>query len=176
MEDKRQNIGSPLQGDVDYNRQNISSPLQGRMDYKGQNISSPLQGGMDYKRQNITSPLQGGMDCKMQNKMFYYFLHCLQAVNTYNSSWGFSLIVLLIFQHLKKRGSVVECLTGDRGAAGFEPRRRGCVVSMSKNINPSLALVQPRKTHHFIIERLLIGCKESNQTKRLKMVDLFIAH
>ena len=59
------------------------------MEDKRQNIGSPLQGGMDYKRQNITSPLQGGMDCEMQNKMFYYFLHCLQAVNTYNSSWGF---------------------------------------------------------------------------------------
>ena len=65
---------------------------------------------------------------------------------------------------------MVECLTGDRKAAGFEPRWRGCVVSMSKNINPSFVLVHRRKTHHFIIERLLMGCKESNQTKRLKMV------
>ena len=31
--------------------------------------------------------------------------------------------------------------------------------------NPSLVLVQPRKTHPFITERLLIGRKESNQTK-----------
>ena len=29
---------------------------------------------------------------------------------------------------------------------GFEPHQRHCVVSLSKNINPSLALVQPRKT------------------------------
>ena len=29
---------------------------------------------------------------------------------------------------------------------GFEPHRRHCVVSLSKNINPSLVLVQPRKT------------------------------
>ena len=30
------------------------------------------------------------MDCKMQNRMFYYFLHCHQAVNTYQSSSGFT--------------------------------------------------------------------------------------
>ena len=47
---------------------------------------------------------------------------------------------------------------------GFEPLRRHCVVSLSKNINPSLELVQPRKTHPFITERLLMGRKESNQT------------
>ena len=50
----------------------------------------------------------------------------------------------------------------------FEPHRRHCVVSLSKNINPSLVLVQPRKTRPFITERLLMGRKESNkQTKDL---------
>ena len=29
---------------------------------------------------------------------------------------------------------------------GFEPHRSHCVVSLSKNINPSLVLVKPRKT------------------------------
>ena len=48
---------------------------------------------------------------------------------------------------------------------GFEPHRRHCVVSLSKNINPSLVLVQSRKTRPFITERLLKGRKESNQTK-----------
>ena len=47
---------------------------------------------------------------------------------------------------------------------GFQPHRRHCVVSLSKNINPSLVLVQPRKTRPFITERLLMGRKESNQT------------
>ena len=47
---------------------------------------------------------------------------------------------------------------------GFEPHRRHCVVSLSKNINSSLVLVQPWKTCPFITERLLMGCKESNQT------------
>ena len=49
---------------------------------------------------------------------------------------------------------------------GFEPHRRPCVVSLSKNINPSLVLVQPKKTHPFITERLLMGRKESNQTNK----------
>ena len=49
---------------------------------------------------------------------------------------------------------------------GFEPHRRHCVVSLSKNINPSLVLVQPRKTRPLITERLLMGHKESNQTNK----------
>ena len=49
---------------------------------------------------------------------------------------------------------------------GFEPHRRHCVVSMSKNINPSLVMVQPTKNRPFITERLLIGRKESKQTNR----------
>ena len=60
---------------------------------------------------------------------------------------------------------------------GFEPHRGHCVVSLSKNINPSLVLVQPRKTHPFITERLLMGCKESNQTNKqfVKFQDLKIS-
>ena len=38
-------------------------------------------------------------------------------------------------------------------------------MSLSKNINPSLVLVQPRKTRPFITEILLMGRKELNQTK-----------
>ena len=49
---------------------------------------------------------------------------------------------------------------------GFEPHQRHCVVSLRKNINPSLVLVQPRKTCPFITERLLMGHKESNQTNK----------
>ena len=49
---------------------------------------------------------------------------------------------------------------------GFEPHRRHCVVSLSKNINPSLVLVQLRKTRPYITEKLLMGRKESNQTNK----------
>ena len=51
----------------------------------------------------------------------------------------------------------------------FEPHQRHSVVFLSKKINPSLVLVQPRKTCPFITERLLMGCKESNQTKQVEL-------
>ena len=49
---------------------------------------------------------------------------------------------------------------------GLEPHRRHCVVSLGKNINPSLVLVQPTKTRPSITERLLMGRKESIQTNK----------
>ena len=57
-------------------------------------------------------------------------------------------------------------LNSRQRGGGFEPHRRHCVVSLSKNINPSLVLVQPRKTCPFKIKRLLMGRKESNQTNK----------
>ena len=58
---------------------------------------------------------------------------------------------------------MVECLTQDRRAVGFEP-----------HIYPSLVLVQPRKIRPYITERLLMGRKESNQTnKQTSFVWLF---
>ena len=44
----------------------------------------------------------------------------------------------------------------------FEPHWHHCVVSLSKNINPSLVLVQPRKTRPCLTERLFMGRKEAN--------------
>ena len=52
----------------------------------------------------------------------------------------------------------------------FEPHRRHCVVSLSKNINPSLVLVRPRKTRPFITEGLLMGRKKSNQANKQTQV------
>ena len=49
---------------------------------------------------------------------------------------------------------------------GFVPNWCHCVVSLSKNINPCVVLVQSRKTRPFITERLLMGRKESNQTNK----------
>ena len=65
----------------------------------------------------------------------------------------------------ERSGSVVECLTRGRG---FKPPRRHCVVSLSKNTNPSLVLVQPRKIHSFPagtllclnIDSMLIQCHD----------------
>ena len=54
----------------------------------------------------------------------------------------------------------------------FELHRRHCVVSLSKNINPSSVLVQPRKTRPFITERLLMGRKESNLKKSMHWIQV----
>ena len=48
--------------------------------------------------------------------------------------------------------------------------RLHCVLSLSKTHESSLVLVQPTKTHpHITTESLIMGFKESNQTKRLQM-------
>ena len=65
-------------------------------------------------------------------------------------------------------GRVLDSVPRSRG---FEPHRLHYVVSLSMNINPSLVLVQPRKTRPYITERLLMGSKESNQTNKNKHMD-----
>ena len=65
----------------------------------------------------------------------------------------------------ERSGSVVECLTRDQGAAGSS-LTGATALSLSKNINPSLVLVQPRKTRPFMTERLLMGRK--NQIKQTR--------
>ena len=64
----------------------------------------------------------------------------------------------------ERSGSVVECLTQDRGAVGSSLT---ALWSLSKIhlSNSSLVLVQPRKTRPCLTERLLMGRKEPNQTK-----------
>ena len=65
-------------------------------------------------------------------------------------------------------GRVLDSRPMDRS---FKPHWRHCVVCLNKSINPSLELVQPRKTCPYITERLLMGRKESNQTnKSIKIV------
>ena len=89
------------------------------------------------------------------------------AILVRNAVRGLKLVNIIIQHYREERvtvfvrersGSVVECLTRDRG---FEPHRRHCVVSL--NINPSVILVQPRKTRPFLTERLLMGRKGSNK-------------
>ena len=60
---------------------------------------------------------------------------------------------------------MVECLTRDGRAAGSSLTGLTVLCPWARDINPSLALVQPKKTHPYITERLLMGHKESNQTK-----------
>ena len=85
-----------------------------------------------------------------------YIYECKRSRYTENGTSGFTGAQWL-------SGRVLDLRPKGRG---FEPHRRHCVVSLSKNIYPSLVLVQPRKTRPFITERLLMGRKESNQTKQ----------
>ena len=79
-------------------------------------------------------------------------------------------------------GSVVECLTQDRGAAGSSLTGVTVLWSLSKvirlqrsarHIYPSLVLVHSRKTSPCLTERLLMGHKESNQTNKKSLSLLF---
>ena len=67
------------------------------------------------------------------------------------------------------------CFDSRPKGSGFDPHWRHCVVSLSRNINPSLVLVQPRKTGPYTTERLLMGRKEPNQTIKQKSL-LWIFH
>ena len=93
-------------------------------------------------------------------------------INQANSSRLSKSSVASFLLMRERSGSLVECLTRDRG---FEPHRRHCVVSLSKNINPSLELVQPRKNRPFISERLLMGRKESKQTNIPPGIHMLVA-
>ena len=65
-------------------------------------------------------------------------------------------------------GSVVECLTQDRGATGSSLTGITVLWSLSKTIYPSLVLVQPRKTHPCLIKDCWWDVKnqiKQNQTK-----------
>ena len=76
----------------------------------------------------------------------------------------------LILNHFRERsGSVVKCLTeGPRVRAGVT-----ALCHWARHINPSLVLVQRRKTRPYVAERLLMGRKESNQTKLHHFIYLF---
>ena len=74
-------------------------------------------------------------------------------------------IVIKTFVLWERSGSVAECLTY-HGAAGSSLTGATVLWSLSKTHYPSLELVQPRKTRPCLTERLLMGHKESNQTKQ----------
>ena len=92
------------------------------------------------------------------NAAFHLGLNCLLRQNRKKNN------IVLGAQWLS--GRVLDSRPRGRG---FEPHRHHCVVSLSKNINPSLVLVQPRKTRPFITERLLMGRTESNQTNKITL-------
>ena len=83
---------------------------------------------------------------KCSSKPFSFSLHRIDFLFVF----GFLPIVLVsIYGHV---GTV----------SSPSCHRRYCAVSLSKNINASLQLVQPGKTLPFITENLLMVRKESN--------------
>ena len=64
--------------------------------------------------------------------------------------------------------AVVVCLTQDQGAEGSSLISITVLCLVARHINPTLVLVQPRKTLPYITEKLLMGCKESNKQKMHK--------
>ena len=89
-----------------------------------------------------------------------FCLQTVKALSRLHECRGLSFCWLLVGAQLLS-GRVLDSRQRGRG---FEPPRRHCVVSLSRNINPSLVLVQPRKTCPFITERLLMGRKELNES------------
>ena len=78
---------------------------------------------------------------------------------------GLSQFYVFICYIIKRSGPVVECLTRDQRATGSSLTGVPVLCHSARHINPSIVLFQPRKTGPFKTERLLMGHKESNQTK-----------
>ena len=70
--------------------------------------------------------------------------------------------------------SVVECLGQDRVVLGLSLTGLTALCPLAKHINPSLVLVQPRKTCPYITERLLMACKELNQTNQTTQMNIIV--
>ena len=66
----------------------------------------------------------------------------------------------------ERSGSVVECLTWDQGAQRVSLTGITALCSWARHINPSLVLVQPRKTLPYITEECWWDVK--NQIKQTK--------
>ena len=67
---------------------------------------------------------------------------------------------------MESSGSVAARFTRDQETAGSSLTGVTALCPWAKHISPSLVLVQPKKTCPYMTERLLMGRKESNQTKQ----------
>ena len=105
--------------------------------------------------------------------LFYFFISAISS--------EFVLLIQSLFNHFWQTkenqwlsGGVLD--SRPRGRR-FEPRQPHCVVSLSKNIDPSLVVVHPRKNRPFIAKILLMGRKESRLTITINWwPSLVIAH
>ena len=103
---------------------------------------------------------------------FVPVIYNVNLSNWFNSSAALHYILQELFSHatkwnMERSGSVVECLPRDRMAAGSSLTGVTALCPWARHINPRLVVVQPRKTHPYITERLLMGRQWSNQINKL---------
>ena len=79
------------------------------------------------------------------------------------------LIWLLNSYRWERSGSVVECLTRDRGVARSSLTRITALCHWARHIYPCIVLVQPRKNSPYITEKLLTGTLRIKSNKRTKL-------
>ena len=71
----------------------------------------------------------------------------------------------------ERSGSVVECLTRDQRAVGSSLISVTVLCPRARHINPCLVLVQRRKTHPDIAEKLLTRRYKTNQTNKQRLIN-----
>ena len=122
-------------------------------------IATDQSSTLHQKRQPLKEirPYQKMLMARLQTVKQNLYVSYTMSLNPYKPS------ILFVCRGGGGGGGGGQCLS-DRV---LKPHWRQCVVSLSKTINPSLLLVQPRKTCPFITVRLLLGRKESNQTNFL---------
>ena len=108
-----------------YTYEKPQSPLFKKWEYRHTKEFSLLQ------KMRVPAPKLGVKDCQSavsESSDDAMFLHFFVSSQLMGAQW--------------LSGRVLEPRLRGRG---FEPHRRHCVMSLNKNINPSLVLVQPRK-------------------------------
>ena len=80
---------------------------------------------------------------------YFFFIFSLQDLTALYNTNNFFILLRRTADQWGAQWLSGRVLDSRPRGRGFEPHRRHCVVSLSKNINPSLVLVQPRKTHPY---------------------------
>ena len=97
---------------------------------------------------------------------------CMHTVRNFSTKIKLSIVLYL---KRERSGSVVECLTLDWRAAGSSLTGVTALCPWARHIKPCLVLVQLRKTHPDITERLLTGTYwiKSNRKKYKQALKLW---
>ena len=100
---------------------------------------------------------------KSLNIIFLCFIYLHSSLFMYPAvtllcPFAYLLIVFMKLLGMREHsGSVVECLSLDRAPTGSSLSGITALCPWARHINPGLVLVQPRKTHPDITEKLLTG-------------------